>query len=86
MADKNYVDYKVTSWKRAKFKDDADMQAVKDMVESGDFDMIFDDELGFEEVDDVEMTDDEDMTVEENGGYATIEVYENEKEIYINGK
>lgn len=85
MADKNYVDYKVTEWKRASFKDNADMQAVADMIKSGDFDNIF--ELDdFQDLSYVDGIYDEVMDPEENDGQNTIEVYKDEKIIYQNGK
>lgn len=71
-----YVDYKVTTWNRAHFSDDADPKKIIKTIQEEGIDSIFDEELGFVEQETLFETE-EDMTPEENGGYATIEVYEN---------
>ena len=67
-----YVDYKVTIWRRAHFKDDTNIEELQKQLE--DFkDNIFDEDLGFTE-DEFLFKTEEDMPVSENEGYATIEL------------
>ena len=67
-----YVDYKVTIWRRAHFKDDTNIEELQKQLE--DFkDNIFDEDLGFTE-DEFLFETEEDMPVSENEGYATIEL------------
>lgn len=71
-----YIDYKVTVWKRVYFDEDTDSKKVIQVLEEDGLGYVFDEELGFVEQETLFETED-DMTPEENGGYATIEVYEN---------
>jgi hypothetical protein len=71
-----YIDYKVTVWKRVHFNEDVDSKKVIQILEEEGLGDVFDEELGFIEQEILFETED-DMTPEENGGYATIEVYEN---------
>ena len=67
-----YVDYKVTIWRRAHFKDDTNIEELQKQLE--DFkDNIFDEDLGFTE-DEFLFETEEDMPTSENEGYATIEL------------
>ena len=69
-----YVDYKVTIWRRAHFRDDTNIEELQKQLE--DFkDNIFDEYLGFTE-DEFLFETEEDMPVSENEGYATIELHE----------
>lgn len=82
-----YVDYKVTIWRRAHFRDDTNIEELQKQLE--DFkDNIFDEDLGFTE-DEFLFETEEDMPVSENEGYATIELHEvtkdGDKIIYQNG-
>lgn len=82
-----YVDYKVTIWRRAHFKDDTNIEELQKQLE--DFkDNIFDEDLGFTE-DEFLFETEEDMPVSENEGYATIELHEEKSNtdtiIYKNG-
>lgn len=84
-----YIDYKVTVWKRVYFDEDTDSKKVIQVLEEDGLGYVFDEELGFVEQETLFETED-DMTPEENGGYATIEVYENNNPagdlIWSNGK
>ena len=82
-----YVDYKVTIWRRAHFKDDSNLEAIiKNLEEFKD--LIFDEELGFIE-DEILFETEEDFPLDENYGYSTIELHEeledSNKTIYQNG-
>ena len=67
-----YIDYKVTIWRRAHFRDDTNIEELQKQLE--DFkDNIFDEDLGFTE-DEFLFETEEDMPVSENEGYATIEL------------
>ena len=82
-----YVDYKVTIWRRAHFRDDTNIEELQKQLE--DFkDNIFDEYLGFTE-DEFLFETEEDMPVSENEGYATIELHEEKGNtdtiIYKNG-
>lgn len=82
-----YVDYKVTIWRRAHFRDDTNIEELQKQLE--DFkDNIFDEYLGFTE-DEFLFETEEDMPVSENEGYATIELHEKKGNtdtiIYKNG-
>lgn len=72
-----YVDYKVTIWRRAHFRDDTNIEELQKQLE--DFkDNIFDEYLGFTE-DEFLFETEEDMPVSENEGYATIELHEEKR-------
>ena len=82
-----YVDYKVTIWRRAHFKDDTNIEELQKQLE--DFkDNIFDEDLGFTE-DEFLFETEEDFPLDENYGYSTIELHEeledSNKTIYQNG-
>lgn len=70
-----YVDYKITTWRRAHFKDDSDLEKIKEALEDFNSGDIFDEDIGFIEDEFLSETE-EDMPVDENGGYATIELHE----------
>ena len=71
-----YVDYKITTWRRAHFEDNADSERIIEIIKEEGINEILDEDLGFIEQETLFEVDEE-MTVEENGGYSTIEVYEN---------
>ena len=78
----NYVDYKVEIWRRAFFTDIADMQKVSEIAKEN-LESIFDEDLGFIEVDYIFETENY-LSPEENDNQSTIEVYEEDKEIWNN--
>ena len=86
-----YVDYKITTWNRVHFSDDADPKKIIKTIQEEGIDYIFDEDLGFIEQETLFEVDEE-MTVEENNGFSTIEVYENSNPvngyglIWSNGK
>ena len=78
----NYVDYKVEIWRRAFFTEDADMQKVSEIAKEN-LESIFDENLGF--IEDVYISETEYfVSPEENDNQSTIEVYEEDKEIWNN--
>lgn len=84
-----YIDYKVTVWKRAYLSEDVDSKKVIQVLEEDGLGDVFDEELGFIEQEILYETE-RDMTPEENGGYSTIEVHEDNNPvddlIWSNGK
>lgn len=78
----NYIDYKVEIWCRAFFTDIADMQKVSEIAKEN-LESIFDEDLGFIEVDYIFETENY-LSPEENDNQSTIEVYEEDKEIWNN--
>lgn len=79
----NYIDYKVEIWCRAFFTDIADMQKVSEIAKEN-LESIFDEDLGFIEVDYIFETENY-LSPEENDNQSTIDVYEEDKEIWNNG-
>ncbi len=86
------VNEKMTTWVRHIFQVDnvtSKQEAIDKVVEvyKKDYDPAYDDK-DIEIVDSIEMCDcEESMSVKENGGYATIEVMnENNKVIWDNGE
>ena len=84
-----YVDYKITTWNRVHFSDDADPKKIIKTIQEEGIDSIFDEDLGFTEQETLFEVN-EKMTVEENNGFSTIEVYENNNSVddlvWSNGK
>lgn len=84
-----YIDYKVTTWKRVHFNENTNPKKVIQAIEEGGLDDVFDEELGFVEQETLYEIEEE-ITLEENGGYATIEVYKKNNPvddlIWSNGK
>lgn len=81
----NRVDFLETIWSSAWFNDNADMQEIADLVEAGRLDEIFDEELGFIEVE-TQFETSQQMEPKDNNGFATIEVFnDNNDLIYKNG-
>ena len=82
-----YVDYKVTIWRRAHFKNDADLEKIKETLQDLIGDM-FDTELGFTE-DEFLYETEQAASLDQDEGYSTVELHvetENEdKIIYQNG-
>lgn len=80
-----YIDFKITTWDRVHIlsQDEEEVRlAIKngELTSQQDFNLL-DVEGSWEKLDDV----DEQMSVEENGGNATVEVWENDDEkIYTN--
>ena len=78
----NYVDYKVEVWRRALFSENADMKKVSEVAKEN-LEDIFDEDLGF--IEDGYMSETEYyVSPEENDNQSTIEVYEEDKEIWNN--
>ena len=78
----NYVDYKVEIWCRAFFTDIADMQKVTEIAKEN-LESIFDEDLGF--IENISLLETEYyLSPEENDNQSTIEVYEEDKEIWNN--
>ena len=78
----NYVDYKVEIWCRAFFTDIADMQKVTEIAKEN-LESIFDEDLGF--IENISLPETEYyLSPEENDNQSTIEVYEEDKEIWNN--
>ncbi len=80
----NYVIYKTEVWQRAEFNDESDMDQIAEMIKNGEFDNIFNTNLGFQEnrvLYDTEVY----INSDENFGDPTLEVYKYNKEIYNNG-
>ena len=78
----NYVDYKVEIWRRAVFSENADMKKVSEVAKEN-LEDIFDEDLGFIE-DDYIFETEYYVSPEENDNQSTIEVYEEDKEIWNN--
>ena len=78
----NYVDYKVEIWRRAVFSENADMKKVSEVAKEN-LEDIFDEDLGFIE-DDYIFETEYYVFPEENDNQSTIEVYEEDKEIWNN--
>lgn len=84
-----YIDYKVITWNRVHFSDDADPKKIIKIIQEKGIDSIFSDDLGFVEQGYLYEAE-EKVTVDENGGFSTIEVYENNNPVddlvWSNGK
>jgi hypothetical protein len=82
---RKYVDFKVTTWCRAYLEEDVDLDQVVEALKSGEgSNYLFAKELAYEweNLVDTEVS----MKLEENNGNATIEVYEDDKEIWNNAQ
>jgi hypothetical protein len=83
-----YIDCKITTWDRAKINDEEDKKIVLNAIKEGklrnESDLAqLDIDIEWETLNDVS----ENMTVEENDGFATLEVFNDEnKSIHANGK
>ena len=78
----NYVDYKIEVWRRAFFTEDANMKKISEIAKEN-LESIFDENLGFIE-DDYIFETEYFVSPEENDNQSTIEVYEEDKEIWNN--
>lgn len=84
---RNYIDEKVTIWRRYHFKNDSDMDKVKSIIETEKTIVnTLDDTLGFNEEETLYETECSISVLEENQGEPTIEIYENGKQIWNNGE
>lgn len=80
----NYIDYKITIWKRLHFSDDTNMNNIVDILEeTNNLDNVIDDDLGFKESEILYDTEQE-MIVEDNDNNTTVEVYSNHNLIWDN--
>jgi hypothetical protein len=75
-----YVDVKVTIWRRAQFTDDTDVNELVAIIQQQDLNAIYTDEMGFISYKTIDETEEFLPTVE-NGGQATIEVYQSEVQL-----
>jgi len=84
-----YVDYKITSWRRIHFGDNANSERIIEIIKEEGINEILDEDLGFREQETL-LEVDEEMTLEKNNGFPTIEVYARGKFIdeliWSNGK
>jgi hypothetical protein len=80
---KNYIDIKVTVWNRLHFADESNMAGIADLIKEEGLDEVIDDKLGFLQSETLYDTE-EKLKPSGNDGQATIEVYENGKEIWNN--
>ena len=78
----NYVDYKVEIWRRALFTEDADMKKISEIAKES-IGEIFDENLGFME--DTFLYETEfHIPTDRNDGQSTIEVYQDDTNIWEN--
>ena len=84
-----YVDYKITTWNRVHFSDDADPKKIIKTIQEEGIYGIFNNDLGFVEQEYL-LGAEEEVTVDENWGCSTIEIYERnnlgDDLIWSNGK
>ena len=73
-----YTDYKVTTWIRAKFNEEVDLQNIIKDIEQGAIPPAFDNkhDIEYENLTETE----EFLPIEENDNQPTIEVYEDVKD------
>ena len=81
---RKYVDFKVTTWCRAHLEDVDLDEVIEDLKSGKGSEHLFAKELAYEweQLVDTEVS----MKLEENNGNATIEVYEDDKEIWNNAQ
>lgn len=76
-----HIDIKQTIWSRFTFSDDVDLSIIKSLE---DVEKVINN--GYDEFEDLAETA-SDMSVEENNGFSTIEVFNDEEElIWKNGE
>src|SRR5690606_29628233 len=80
---KNYIDVKVTVWNRLHFSEESNMKGIADLIQQEGIEEVIDDKLGFAESETLYDTE-ERLEPRDNGGQATIEVYEDGKEVWNN--
>ena len=82
-----YIDFKITTWERIRIEDESLKDEIVTALKSGEItsaDDVF--ELDKDAYREVLYDVEEQMTVEENGGFSTIEAYEDEGTLlYKNG-
>ena len=81
-----YIDFKITTWERA-IINNGDEKAILEGFKNGTIgtpdEFPNDADISYEKLDDT----DEYMSVDENDGFATVEIFNNNNEIiYTNGK
>lgn len=79
----NYVDFKVTVWKRAKFKDNADIEMLKNLLKENELFELFEEKFGFLEVEQLSESI-EPLSIKQNCGKPTIELYKDDVKVYDN--
>lgn len=83
-----YIDFKITTWERAEINHEEDKQAILEAIANKKLNSFEDFanlqlDCGWETLTDVS----ENITPEENDGFATLEVFNDENEnIHANGK
>jgi len=80
---KNYIDIKITIWNRLHFADESNMAGIAKLIKEESLEEVIDDKLGFLESETL-YDSEERVTPSGNDGQATIEVYENGKEVWNN--
>lgn len=80
--DNNFIDVKVTVWHRMHFTDESDMNAALTVLKENGIGAITS-KHGFDETE-ILYESQCDLAVENNNGYATIEVFQSEKLIWDN--
>ena len=80
---KNYIDVKVTVWKRYYFDEASYMQGIVDLIKENGLEEVLDEQLGFLESETLSDTEQR-LNSSQNEMQATIEVYENDKKIWNN--
>ena len=82
-----YIDFKITTWERIHIEDESLKDKIVAALKSGEI-ASADDVFKFDKVEDTETLYEtkSQMTVEENGGFSTIEAYDDEVTLlYQNG-
>lgn len=80
---KNYIDVKVTVWKRYYFDEASYMHGIVDLIKEDGLDEVLDEQLGLLESENLSDTEKR-LNAAENDMQATIEVYEDDKKIWSN--
>jgi len=75
-----YVDMKQTMWIRYYFKPGSDLNKIKEALIK-DHNDVADEELGYDYSEDL-MDTTEDMLVEDNEGFSTIEIHDENHQIF----
>ena len=80
---KNYVDIKITVWQRLHFAEEAYMKGIADIIKEDGLDEVIDEKIGFVQSETLFDTKAR-LEPSNNDNEATIEVYEDGKEIWNN--
>lgn len=80
---KNYIDVKMTVWKRLHFADESYMKGIIEIIKEDGLDEVIDEKIGFIERETLFDTE-ERIEPSDNDNQATIEVHENGSQIWTN--